>query len=385
MLLYFFGTIVAKSHVTIVVTRYNGKIRGQKDGVKDKMKSFHHITWADRLRIEALLKAKTSKKEIADILGVHISTIYREIKRGRFEHLNADWTTEERYSPDIADQKYRQHLRAKGQGIKISKDPELIKFIEGKIADDSYSPEAALAYIRNNGLVFKTSICTTSLYTYIDKGVFGRLSLEMLPVKRKSKKRKKTVKKQARSAKGDSIEKRPEEIKTRESFGHWEMDTVVGPRGKSKKALLVLTERKTRAEIIELLPDHTSESVIHALNRIERRFGAVFYKIFKTITVDNGSEFADCEGMEKKYRGKKKRTKIYYCHPYSSYERGTNEVNNRLIRRFIPKGLNFDDMTSKEIKEIEEWMNKYPRRNLGYRSSCELYQEELEALGVYCT
>lgn len=342
------------------------------------------MTWADRLRLEALLKAKTPKKEIADILGVHISTIYREIKKGRFEHLNSDWTTEERYSPDIADKKYREHLQAKGQGTKIAKDPELRSFIEGKIADDSYSPEAALAYIRNTGMKFKISICTTTLYTYIDKGVFGRLSLEMLPVKRNTKKKKKKVKKQARSTKGDSIEKRPEEINARESFGHWEMDTVVGPRGKSKKVMLVLTERKTRKEIIELLSDHTTESVISALNRIERRFGSKFYKVFKTITVDNGSEFADCDGMEKKHRSKTNRTKIYYCHPYSSYERGSNEVNNRLIRRFIPKGLNFDDKTSKDIKRIEEWINKYPRRMFGYRSSDELYREELEALGLQC-
>lgn len=345
------------------------------------MKTFHHLTWADRLKFEALLKANVEKPKIASILGVHISTVYREEKRGRYEHLNyEDWTTEERYSPDIAEGKYRGHLKKKGTGIKIEKDPELMEDIEEKIAEESYSPEAALAKIESSPKEYKTSICTTTLYSYIDKGIFKRLSLAMLPVKRDEKKKKKKVKRQARSAKGDSIEKRPEEADTRETFGHWEMDSVVGPRGKSKKAMLVLTERKTRMEIVELLPDHTADSVVKALNRIERRWGADFCRIFKTITVDNGSEFADFENMEKKHRGKGTRTKVYYCHPYSSYERGSNEVNNRLIRRFIPKGVNFDNKMPKEIKSIETWMNQYPRRMFGFRSSEELFQEELETL-----
>lgn len=349
------------------------------------MRTFHHLTWADRLKMEALLKARVPAEEIASILGVHVSTVYREVKRGRFEHLNyKDWTTEERYSPDIAEERYREYLKKKGVGVKIKKDPELMKLIEEKIAEEAYSPEAALAYVREKEKEkrFKVSICTTTLYSYIDKGVFERLSLADLPVKRDTKIKKKKVKRQARSAKGDSIEKRPEEVDTRETFGHWEMDSVVGPRGKSKKALLVLTERKTRKEIVELLPDHTADSVVKALNRIERRYGSGFYQIFKTITVDNGSEFADFEKMEKKHRGKRARTKIYYCHPYSSYERGSNEVNNRLIRRFIPKGVNFDDKTVKEIKAIEKWMNNYPRRKLGFRTSEQLFQKELKTLGL---
>lgn len=343
---------------------------------------FQHVTFASRLKLEALLKAGTGKKKIAEILGVHISTVYREIKRGRYEHLNyKDWTTEERYSPDIADKKYRKHLKAKGAGIKITKDPKLAECIEKKIAEEDYSPEAALADIKKSGLKFQVMICTTTLYTYITKGIFERLTNQDLPVKRTEKKKKSKVKKQARAAKGDSIEKRPEEVDDREVFGHWEMDSVVGPRGKSKKTLLVFTERKTRKEIIELLPDHTAASVVKAVNRIERKCGAAFRKIFKTITVDNGSEFADYEGIENGRRGGKKRTKVYYCHPYSSYERGTNEVNNRLVRRKIPKGLNFDDKTQGDIKRIEEWINRYPRRLFGYQSSDEMFAMEMRNLG----
>lgn len=101
-------------------------------------------------------------------------------------------------------------------------------------------------------------ICTTTLYSYIDKGIFLRLTNKNLPVKKNTKRKYKKVQKQARASAGESIEKRPEEIDTREEFGHWEMDTVKGKRGKSKNSLLVLTERKTRDEIIFKLPEHTA-------------------------------------------------------------------------------------------------------------------------------
>jgi len=345
------------------------------------MKKFHHLTFADRLKLEALLKAKVSKKEIAKILEVHISTIYREVKKGRFERLDGQtWKTEERYSPDISEEKYRNNLMKKGREIKIKNDPILAKYIEDIIIEKEYSPEAALSEIKKQKVCFQTSICVTTLYHYIEKGVFERLSLKVLPVKRNKKPKKRKVKKQAQAAKGTSIEKRPEEVNSREVFGHWEMDTVIGARGKSKKSLLVLTERKTRKEIVELMPDNTTKSVVQVLDRIERRCGAEFQRIFQTITVDNGTEFSDFIGMEQSKRGKKKRTRVFYCHPYSSFERGSNEVNNRFIRRKLPKGYNFELKTPKEIKQIETWMNEYPRRQFGFQSAEERFQKEIEIL-----
>ena len=147
--------------------------------------------------------------------------------------------------------------------------------------------------------------------------------------------------KRARPAKGDTIEQRPEEINSRDTFGNWEMDSVMGCKG-SKAALVVLTERLTRYPVIVRVPDHTMESVVRALDRMERRMGAKFREVFRSITVDNGCEFQDCEGMERSKRARKPRTKIFYCHPYSAYERGSNENMNRIIRRFFPKGTNFD-------------------------------------------
>ena len=348
-------------------------------------KGSHQLTRADRIKIEALLKEGLSKAKIAKHLGVHRSTIYNELKRGEYEHRNSDWTTEIRYSPDIAQEKAEENLKVRGTQLKIGNDIAYANYIEDKIVNEDYSPAAVLGELKAQGREgeFNTTVCVATLYSYIDKGVFLKLTNKDLPVK-KNKKRgyKKVRKQQARAAAGDSIEKRPDEIDQREEFGHWEMDSVIGKKGVSKNTLLVLTERKTRDEIIFKLPDHTDEAVVAALDRLERRYGAdMFKQIFKTITVDNGSEFADVNGLERSILEEgEKRTHLYYCHPYSSWERGTNEVTNKMVRRKVPKGTNFDDKTDEEIEEIENWINGYPRRIHGYRSAGELFTEELEKL-----
>ncbi len=242
------------------------------------------LTYNDRLRLEVLAKAKHTPKEIAEILHFHISTIYRELKRGTFEALNPDLTKETRYSPDIAQQHKEEVLAAKGAGLKIGNDQAFADRIEEIIINEGYSPAAALARMKAEG--FSLSICVTTLYSYIDKGVFLNLTLKDLPEKRKRGKRHKRKATQKRATKGESIENRPDEIDTREEFGHWEMDTVVGAQGASKKSLLVLTERKTRKEIIMLLKEHTAAAVVAALDRLERRSGKGFRGIFKSVTVE---------------------------------------------------------------------------------------------------
>ena len=206
--------------------------------------------------------------------------------------------------------------------------------------------------------------------------------MEDLPI-RKKKLKKKHVKAQKRAQAGTSISLRPKHIDNREEFGNWEMDTVVGTQKESKNTLLVLTERKTREEIVRKMKDKSAASVVKVLDSLERKLGTnLFRKVFKTITVDNGTEFSDVKGIEKSKRSRKKRTKLFFCHPYRSCERGSNENNNRLIRRHIPKGFNFDFMSRTEIQYIENWINNYPRKIFGFRSAKELFLEELEKMGL---
>ena len=341
--------------------------------------AYKHLTFNDRLKIEAWQKVGTSPRVMAEKLGVHISTIYRELKRGQYEHLNSDYTTEQRYSPDIAEEKNQANLRAKGAPLKIGSDHEYAQYIEYKIRVEKYSPRAVLGEIKRQGVEFSTSISAPTLYRYIEQGVFLTITNDNLPVKRNKSTRKYKKVRAARASKGESIEKRPAEIAERTTFGHWEMDCVEGKKG-TKKTMLVLTERYTRYEIIRIMKDHTAASVVKALNGIERAYGADFYKIFQSITVDNGSEFSDYEGLEQSCRRVGTRTKVYYCHPYSSYERGSNENQNKMIRRHYPKGVSFEWVTPADTHRLEKWINNYPRGIFDYFTSADLYEACVNSL-----
>ena len=165
------------------------------------------------------------------------------------------------------------------------------------------------------------------------------------------------------NAKGRSITERPEAANDRSEYGHWEMDTVVGGTGTSPACLLVLTERMSRQEIIRRIPERTQKAVVKVLRGLEREPDSIF-KTMKTITSDNGCEFIDSKAIEESAINTKPRCQHYFAHPYSSYERGTNENANRIIRRFIPKGADISNYSKKQIQKIEDWMNILPRKIL---------------------
>ena len=150
---------------------------------------------------------------------------------------------------------------------------------------------------------------------------------------------------------------------------------MVGKQG-TKEVLLVLTERMSEQEIIRKIKSKSQLCVVNELDKIERKMGSKkFRETFKTITCDNGCENLDFEGIERSALTKNKRTKVYYAHPYSAWERGTNENNNKLIRRFIPKGADIGKFSHARIKMIEHWMNNYPRRKLNGLSSFMLIKK----------
>lgn len=346
------------------------------------MGKHRQLSHTDRLRIEAGIRAGLDKRELAEFVGVHISTIYRELKKGVYKALKGDWTEELRYSPEIAQKSADEAQSRKGAALKIGKDIALANWLENKMLDDKYSPEAALAEIRRQGLKFSVTLCARTIYSYIDRGLFLYLSNEDLPLKGKRRRQYRSIRRHRRAPAGESIEHRPANITARQEIGHWEMDSVVGGKNKGA-ALLVLSERATRYELVFKLTEHTPAAVVGVIDQLERKWGTRFSTVFKTITVDNGSEFAYCKQIEEsRLQPGKKRTKMYYCHPYSSYERGTNEVGNRLIRRHFPKGTCFDARAPAEIQRVEDWINNYPRRMFGYRTAYELFSEFLSQLNM---
>lgn len=348
-----------------------------------KQKGTKDLTLTQRRQLETLLKAGIGKRQIAEQLGVCIATVYNELKRGKCTqkvYSYTDYWGERHYkqvtsySADIAEFKYRQNQSAHGAPLKIGNDFELVRLIENRVIDGKISPCAALGEIKRKKLC-KTTISKTTLYRYIRSGyIFSRITMRDVKLKPK-RYQKATVK---RPPKGTSIEQRPAEIAARDTFGHWEMDCVLGKQG-TKETILTFTERLTRYEIVYKMPDHKAATVVRYLNKLEKRYGKQFRKLFKSITVDNGSEFADFKGLEKSIYGGK-RTSVYYCHPYTSCERGSNERLNREIRRLIPKGTDLSTVSDKRIKAVETWVNAYPREIFGYATSAELFNAQLQAI-----
>lgn len=269
-------------------------------------------------------------------------------------------------------------MTAKGAPLKIGHDYALVTHIERKIIQDRYSPRAVVDEIDQQNLPFETHISERTIYNYLDSGLFLNLKRKHLPRGQYKKKKKKTAPKRAAfiNVLKPSIDDRKELINSRISFGHWEMDTVVGKAKGKNAVLLVLTERLTRFEIVKKIHRKQAKYVTRAIDQLEKQCGDNFKKIFKSITVDNGCEFSDYRGLTKHDR-----VKVYYCHPYSSWERGSNENCNAIIRRWIPKGINISKVTHKQIEYVQDWLNDYPRRILGTTARA-LFERELSKLSI---
>ena len=335
-----------------------------------------HLTLTDRRIIEKLRGQGQSIKQIASFLDLDYSTIWRELRRGMCIQRNSDLTEEERYCADFAEMRHRAAMQSKGLEKKIVSCPELAIFLEKKMLEEKYSPQAALVAAANED--FEVTICTTTLYSYIAAGVFGSLTMEKLPYEGKRSKRPKGKVRPIKSVKGVSIEKRDESVENREEFGHWEMDTVKGSKGTSY-SMLVLTERKTRYEMIFKIR-HKAEEVVGIMDTLERKYGDRFKFVFKSITSDNGTEFSYTERLAQSVLYSGERTKWYYAHPYSSWERGSNENANKMIRRHVPKGISFDDYPEEYFSMIQDWMNHYPREVLKWKSADQLFQDEIKRI-----
>ena len=250
-----------------------------------------------------------------------------------------------------------------------------MRSIAGLISKDHYSPDAVIMHFEKNEWPTNTRISTKTLYRYIAEGLIVDVTEKNLlhhGTRSKIAHGRPRRHKRVASAR-KSISLRPESVETRKDYGHWEMDCVVSGKDKGTDALFVLTERKTRYEIIRKIPDQTANSVVKELNRLEHQFGSrKFRTMFKTITCDNGSEFMDSVGIERSSITKLKRTTVYYAHPYCASERGSNENANSIIRRFIPKGSAIRNSNKKKIKLMQDWMNNYPRRILNGLSAADL-------------
>jgi len=299
-----------------------------------------HLTLADRRNIERWLQEGCSNREIARRLSKAPQTIHNEVKRGKVRQQVRKGKFEIVYSADKAQQDYEAKRKRSVRKVTLTKE---LKECICHYMKQNYSPEMMVRAKR-------IPVPISTIYYWIHHGHLGVSRLDMLYPKKVTAS-KKTASPNFKAA-GKSIEERPEYINKRLENGHYEIDTVILTRAKNQ-CLLTLTDRKSRYEIIRLIPDKSASSVNVALREVLSQYD------IKSITADNGSEFAR---LSEVFNPKQ----IYYAHPYSSWERGTNENHNRLIRRWLPKGSKHT--TKKQVAFIENWMNHYPKRLLNYKS-----------------
>lgn len=333
------------------------------------MANHKYLTYPERVRLETMLRFKIPVTKIAQELHCCRQTVYNEMKRGEYGH-ERDYGPLKRYSADKDQDIHRKANRNRGRNLKIGKDIQYADFLEQKILVERYSPAAALAAARKAD--FTISICVGTCYSYIEQGVFYALTNNDLWERPRRRKKTTAEKPVPRVAHKDfpSIEQRPKSIRERLDPGHWEMDLLLGKAG-TTTSLLTLTERLTREEIIIKIPNRKSATIVDTLDQLEQKMGKQkFRKKFRSISTDNGPEFLDYEGIRQSIYGGN-RCKVFYCHSWAAWEKGTNERNNRIIRRWFPKGTDFTKVSPRRIKKVENWMNNYPRKILGWLTPLE--------------
>ena len=346
--------------------------------VSRQVRKGKHLNWEERIQIETLWREGFTPKIIGEKIDRPQRTIRRELERGWVLYRTSKYSAEYRYNAQRGQTVYEKKMRSRVQPNSV--DERLKEFLYEQIVKEKKSPEVIADLMKTEELDY--TVCAKTIYNLIGRGLIPGVSNESLWEKNKRKQKHRSLhrKRKRPVPPGRSIENRPEFIDERDEAGHWEIDLVVGGQGKGPVVLLTLTERKTRKEIIRKLKDKTQRAVVRAINGLERQMGKEAFKIvFRSITADNGSEFLDYEALEASVFGRSSRTRIYYAHPYSSWERGSNENANRIIRRFIPKGSDISKFTHKQIQKIEEWINNYPRKILNFKTAEEMFVQELVA------
>lgn len=352
-----------------------------------KIISYRRLSPQERHTIQILRESGDGVRAIARKLNRSPSTISREIKKGLVRRLTSNANLfYYAYNYAFAQEVTNQRRKKLGAKIKIENNPE-VKRILSRLIKKGYSPYAALIIAKKENL-FDLSLTVRTVYRYVHQGVLDVTELD-LPVgfNRKSKKKipfNKRKDKYSRDPLRVSIEQRPLSVLSRKDFGHWEGDTVVSKKDTS--VLLTLLERKTRYLIAFKLDNKKSESVKSAFDLLELKLGKdLFSKVFKTLTLDNGTEFSNIALLQKsafadKTPEQKRLQHIFFTHPFCSSERGSNENVHRFIRRKYPKKSSFKAVTDTELQNYIDWVNTYPRKLFNGKCALEQFLDEIKQI-----
>ena len=311
-----------------------------------------HLTFREREILCRLLKAKKPKAEIAELMGRDRSTIYREIKRNRGGRG---------YRPKQAQRK------AEERQLRCRREPKMddrkLRSLVTRLLKKAWSPDQIAKWLhREHPRNAKRHVSHQTIYTWI-----AQEAPELRRHLRRHGKRRNGPEKRGQLVGCTSIEGRPKVVDSRRRFGDWEGDTIVSPGRRS--GLVTMVDRKSGYLRIRKTTSLKSATTRRAACRSLCDLPA---ELRRTMTLDNGKEFAEHEQLAEDLE-----LDIYFAKPYASWQRGTNEHTNGLLRQFFPKGTNFAWISHREVARVEKLLNERPRKRLGYRTPQEVLAKQL--------
>jgi len=327
------------------------------------MINYKRLSDLEREEISRMLSQKYSLNDIAKALGRYTSTISREINRGGCNKYT--------YRATKAQNRARRNAAKRKTGkYRLNDNPELWKYIRQKLKKKKWSPRQIAEELEIDYPEDMTMrIAPETIYTYIYVLPRGALKKELTASLRRNHKRRY---KQSREVKIErkledmlSIEERPKEVEDRIIPGHWEGDLIVGRYNQS--ALGTLVERTTRTTILIPIKDRKAETVAKAFAKEVKKLPK---QMKLSMTYDQGREMAQHK-LFTNITG----VKVYFAHPRSPWERGTNENTNGLIRQFFPKGTDFNKVTRYEVKKVQDLLNGRPRQTLGFKKPYQVFNK----------
>jgi len=314
---------------------------------------YRQITSEERYTISALKRLGFNQAEIAADLDRHRSSISRELRRNAHPY-------DGHYRPGLASGMARARRRKSRRGSRFSQRE--LRLVDWQLRRQ-WSPEQISGRLR---LTKELSISHETIYRYVwqDKVDGGNLHKELRGSRKQRRKQHNSYDSRGRLAGKRHISERPSSVESRRTIGHWEADTVVG--GNTKDCVATMVERKSGYAMIGKLPDRSKHATSERLRMLIRRAG----EKFKTITPDNGTEFHDYESVEKATG-----VEFYFATPYHSWERGSNENFNGLLRQYLPKRKSQAHITQKDCDALAKKLNSRPRKRLGYKTPEEVFFE----------
>ena len=357
---------------------------------------YNQLSKEERTTIEILYTAGFCENFIARFLNRARSTINRELSKNVIEYWDMNSTKSpykskeqeniKYYSSEQAQKKHEERRKKCKKKKILEKSPRLLSCIKELLRNEKvdYSPEIIANFSKQGKLKeAETGVCANTIYSAIYQGI-GGLSISDMPHKMRYYKKPKNVhtltKPVSEKKEEYSIEKMPEGA--RESETYFEGDSVVGVRAGTHNTLITLVNKASQFTFIRRSANKTAKATVAVLDEIEEEIPEL-KEIIEILLFDNGIEFSKIEEMMKSVKDRRrKRFKIYFAHPYASYERGSNENKNRLIRRSFKKGKLVETLTDEDILNIERKINNMPRKALGYRTPLEIFEESLKKRNI---